>query len=320
MIPPGGTFDYSVFIERDTASQDRWFGEGRSRRGLLIHPGMFGKRPKFELKDGRISLHATESKLSILTNPHFRRHRPAAPDSFEVGGAPAEVIHQGDQLSFHRFGTGDFALTIMRNESLILAIGSSVRLPLGKEIHVEEDVRISEMELYYLAEDLDRIDDPESQVIWIDVGKGDLEAQLELIERAPRCEHLIIAIKRIPAEGGERIVPLNFYDRLMDKGNAESISCFEVDVRFPDKQSWIGYINQLPRGRPKDLHLSFMTGHEQINLCEGEEAFIGAYYVRVDRVYRMGIPGELSSFAIARMFDGLTKDMVIESARLILKC
>jgi hypothetical protein len=316
-IPPGGTFDYVVVMKRDPGTQSRWSGEGRSMRDSSIHPGMFGKRPVFELEHGRLLLRATESKLSMLINRHFRWQRPADPMSFEVGSAPAVVMEQGDRLFFHRFGTGDYALVIMRGESLVLATGSCAKLRLGTEIQVDEDERLAELDLYYLAEDLDKMDDVESQVVWIDVGEGDLEAQIEMIEQAPRCEHLVVAIK----EGEKRTTPHDLYERIISKGNADRISYLTVDLGFPNKQAWIGYLKQLLRGRPKDLHVSFTTEGNRIDLCEGEEAFIGAYFVRVELVYRRGLPGELSSLAIGRMScGGLTKDMVVESARLLKHC
>jgi hypothetical protein len=92
-----------------------------------------------------------------------------------------------------------------------------------------------------------------------------------------------------------------------------------VNPGITDKDSWISYVKQLPRDRPNDLYLRFTTGDQQINLCEGEEAFIGSYYVRVDRIYRTGMPGELSSMAIARMSAGVSKDMVVKSAEVFLR-
>jgi hypothetical protein len=64
---------------------------------------------------------------------------------------------------------------------------------------------------------------------------------------------------------------------------------------IPIRHLVLEYVRQLPRARPKDLHTTFATGGEQINLCEGEEANIGAYYVRVERIYRRGIPCEFES-------------------------
>jgi hypothetical protein len=146
VISPCGTFDYSVIVERDPDAQHRWLGRAYTVRDSSIHPGMLGRRPLFALEDGHILLRSTESRLSILTNAHFRRWgRPSASASFEVGDAPAAVIQPGDQLSFHRLGTGDLALTILRKESLVLGIGSLVGLPLGREIQVEEDMRLKEL-------------------------------------------------------------------------------------------------------------------------------------------------------------------------------
>jgi hypothetical protein len=317
MIMPCGTFDYSVIVERDTDTRHRWLGRARTLRDSSIHPGMLGRRPLFALENGQLLLRSTESRLSILTDAHFRYWGPpVAFASFEVGDAPAAVIQDGDQLAFHRLGTGDTALTIMRNESLVLGIGSLVGLPLGRDIEVADDIRIKEMGLYDLAADFARISGLESHVFWLDLGQGNLEAQLDAMNRMPRSENLIVAIKGARNEKGESVEP-DLYDKLLSYDLAESTYFYEVNAQFADKQAWITYVKELPRGRPKDLHLSFAIGPERIKLCEGEEAFIGEYYARVERVYRMGVPGELSSLAIARMSPALTKDIVIESARLM---
>lgn len=231
MIAPCGTFDYRVVVGRDTGVPQRWIGEAHSLRSRSMHPGSAGQRPLFELADGHLILRATESRFARWTNPHFREWGPPSTyQSFEVGDAPAAAMESGDQLAFHRHGTGDYALTIVRNESLVLGLGAITGLALGSEIQVEEDARLDELNL-----------------------AGDFDLQL-------------------------------------------------------------------PLERPADLHIAFATGSERINLCEGEEANIGRYYARVDRVYRMGLPGELSILAVGRLSRTLTKEMVIGSLALIRKC
>jgi hypothetical protein len=279
---------------------------------------MLGSQPLFALEKGHILLRSTETRFSALTNAHFREWGlPSASASFEVGHSPAAVIQERDRLSFHRLGTGDMALTIMRNESLVLGIGSLVGLPLGRQIEVEDDIRIKEMQLYDLADRFDWIADLESHVIWIELGQGNLRAQLEAMNRIPRSEYAIVAIKGVTNEEGELTVAPGLYEKLLNYDIADSTSYCEVDARFADKQAWINYVKGLPRGGPKDLRLSFAIGSERKELREGEEAFIGEYYARVERVYRNGIPGELSSLAIARMSPTLTKEIVIESSKLV---
>ena len=209
------------------------------------------------------------------------------------------------------------ALTIMRNGSLVLGIGSLVGLPLGRQVEVDDDIRIKEMHLYELANDFDRIAGLESDVIWIELGQGNLTAQLEAMKRIPRSEHSIVAIKGVLSKEEERIVAPGLYDKLLTYDVADSTFYYEIDAGFADKQAWINYVKELPRSRPKDLHLSFAIGSERIELCEAEEAFIGEYYARVQRVYRTGVPGELSSLAIARMSPALTKEIVIESSKVM---
>lgn len=317
MIAACGTFDYSVIVERDTDTRDRWLGRAYTLRDSSIHPGMLGSRPLLALEKGHILLRSTETRFSVLTNAHFREWgRPTASASFEVGHSPAAVIQERDRLCFHRLGTGDLALTILRNESLLLGIGSLVGLPLGRQIEVEDDIRIEEMQLYDLADDFDRIADLESHVIWIELGQGNLRAQLEVMNRIPRSKYSIVAIKGVLSKEGELIVEPGLYDKLLTYDIADSTSYCEVDARFADKQAWINYVKGLPRGGPKDLRLSFAIGSELIELREGEDACIGEYYARVERVYRNGVPGELSCVAIARMSPALTKEIVIESSKL----
>jgi hypothetical protein len=315
MIAPCGTFDYRVVVDNQAGAADRWIGQACSLRSSSMHPGSAGARPLFELADGQIILRATESRLARWINPHFRSWgRPGTYQSFEVGNAPAAAMEAGDQVAFHRHCTGDYALTIIRSGSLVLGLGAITSLPLGSEINVEEDARLRELELYELAGDSDEMGNVESRVIWIDIDKRNLEAQLEPVRRAPESSHMIIAIKRSRTER----VPDYFWDRLLDCDAC--FSSYHVDERFSDKQAWIEYVRQLPRARPKDLHITFATGGEQINLCEGEEANIGAYYVRVERIYRRGIPGEFSMLGIGRLSETLTRDRVIESLALIRKC
>ncbi len=177
---------------------------------------MLGRRPLFALEEGLILLRSRETRFSALTNAHFREWgRPPASASFEVGHSPAAVIQERDRLSFHRLGTGDMALTIMRNESLVIGIGSLVGLPLGRQIEIEDDVRIKEMRLYELADEFDRIADLESNVIWIELGQRNLRAQLEAMNRIPRSEHLIVAIKGVLSKEEERIVKPGLYDKLL---------------------------------------------------------------------------------------------------------
>src|SRR5437763_10083761 len=138
MIAPCGTFEYSLIVKRDTGTQHKWLGRAHSLRDSSIHPGMAGKRPLFDLEDSRLTLRATESKFTRRTNRHFRRWGPPPPSvSFEIGNTPAVVMEAGDQIAFHRHGTGDYALTITRNESLILGVGAITSLPLGNEIQVK---------------------------------------------------------------------------------------------------------------------------------------------------------------------------------------
>jgi hypothetical protein len=86
MIAPCGTFDYGVIVERDTDTRHRWLGRACTLRDSSIHPGMLGRRPLFALENGQVLLRSTESRLSILTNSHFRRWGPpVASASFEVG-------------------------------------------------------------------------------------------------------------------------------------------------------------------------------------------------------------------------------------------
>ena len=317
MIALSGTFDYSFVVERDT--RHRWLGRGYTLRDSSIHPGMFGSQPLFALEKGRMLLGRTETRFSALTNARFRKWgRPTASASFEVGHGPAAVIQEGDRLSFHKLGTGDMALTIMRDESLILGIGSVVGLPLGRQIEVEDDIRIKEMRLYDLADRFDWIADLESHVIWIELGQGNLRAQLDAMGRIPRSRYAIFAIKGVLSKEEELIVAPDLYNKLLTYDISDSSSYFEVDARFTDKQAWVNYVKGLPIGGPKDLRLSFAIGSERIELCEAEEAFIGEYYARVERVYRNGIPGEFSSLAIARMSPALTKEIVIESSKLIM--
>jgi hypothetical protein len=318
MIAPCGTGDYRVIVEPDMSRQNRWIGRAHSLRDSSIHPGMAGKRPLFELEGDLITLRATESKISFWMNRRYRPWgRPFGSDMFEVSNIPAVVLQAGDQLSFHRHGTGDYALTIIRNESLILGIGSIAGLPLGKDVQIEEDKRVKDMYLYELANDLDRLDDLESQIFWIDAGKGNLETQLKQIKCAPKHNDLVVAIKYSIAKGEKRQAIPDLWEKILNLSGDHSCSIYPVDAQYATKQDWLDYVKQLPREHPDDLHVNITTGGEQIKLCEGQRAQIGAYYAQVERVYRWGIPGELSSLGIGLTSSTLTPNMIIESAKVM---
>src|SRR5215813_2098882 len=318
-IPACGTFDYRVVVQRSIHRADRWIGQARSLRGSSSHPGLAGERPMFELECGHIKLSSTESKLSRITNPHFRKWRrlPLASASFEVGDAPAMALQPEDELSFYRESTGDLALTVIRNESLILALGAVTHLPIGGEIQVEEDPRLKEWNPD-LAYTFDQLEDPDNQVFWIDVGAGNLEGQLAVISRTPQSDRIIVGIRGTPVEGGRGSIPAGIWDKILRRSRGE-LSCCSVETHFRDKNAWIDYLRQMPRERPKDFYLSFTIQDDRINLCEGDEAYLGAYHVRVERIYRWGLPGEFSMLAIARLSDSLTREMVMKSAKDIMK-
>jgi hypothetical protein len=91
----------------------------------------------------------------------------------------------------------------------------------------------------------------------------------------------------------------------------------DVDERFTSQEQWLAYLRALPKRRPNDLWIRFTFKDASIVLREGEYGFTNPWHLFVRRVFTPGLPGQLSQLAIVRNHPAVSKEMVIESARMI---
>lgn len=141
----GGTFDYKISVKEDKAKpKTKWTGKGRTTRHWIVHPGLLGYAPDFELSEGLITLHSTEPKYIRWMTKHFINNDPSASASFEVGNALNIAIRGGDRLHLHRSFTGDLGFSLIRSDKLVLAMGAIAGASLGSGAEVREDPRLRE--------------------------------------------------------------------------------------------------------------------------------------------------------------------------------
>lgn len=312
----GGTYDYSVTIRRDDTTPSRWIGRCDPSENPSDYPGPAGEQPFFEFQDEQVTLRRTESWISIFFSRRYKYvGRPRPEYSFEVGPALKAYIMTGDKLSIHSVGTGDKALMITRNGQLVIAVGSIAYLRLGNNIRIQEDPRVKELPLYDFAEIMHY---PRTYVVWFDARENNLEEFYRKVNDIPKRTNLIIAVTGHDQSTRQRCEPWADEPLIPDLGEREKNTTYHmVDSRFTDEQTWLEYMHKLPRKRPDDLHIVVTIDGESVKLCEGEGAEVGSYYVQVQRVFHLGIPGILSSLLIARMQPEVTKEMLMASLETI---
>ncbi len=312
-IGRGGTFGYRAIVQSHKLRKDTWVGQARTLRKSSVHPGTVGEQPHLELTENHIRLRSTESTASRVNNPHFQRWGLRPSVSFDVGLAPAMLLKAGDELTFHRLGTGDMALTIIRSESLVLAVGAVGGLTVGNEVKIEEDPRIRQLDDLSFAVMVDKMKNPENQVFWIDTADIDLEQQIDLITKAKHSYPVMVVFKA----NSKLLVKSEILERI-SFGPDRIVWTYAFD--FENKNAWLDYVKQIPRTRPNDLHISFELSEDQIQLREGEEGFLNDYYIRVERIERSVLPpGEYSMMLVAKLNELVTKEIAVESLRKLMR-
>ena len=146
MIARCGTFEYEVEVrvEKQADSLGRkWIGKGKTNRDRSQHPGWIGYQPGFELAGDLLTLNSTESLLVRRTDRHFQKWIPPQNSlSLRVGVALGRVLQAGDLLQIERAGTGDFGISLVRNNKLVLAAGAIVGMPMGTGVELHDDDRL----------------------------------------------------------------------------------------------------------------------------------------------------------------------------------
>jgi hypothetical protein len=336
-VHPSGLFDYTLNLKR--GSSGSWIGQAEPGRDAQMHPGIAGEQPHVTLKDGVITLRSTKGEPTRAPEILPRRpewfataliHRvgrlfspsptppslyhadwgPPSEVSFRIGNAVEAVVEEDDVLRVCRWGTGDLALTLHRRGEPQVGLGAISSVDLGQDIGIDEDPRVNETCLYGVLGWLSR---PGTALFWLDTSDPHLESVIQELSTTPALR-LAVAIAG-PDPGQRR----RLNNRVAGGRAHGRASCwyFDVDGRFTSREQWLDYLRSLPETRPPDLWVRIAVGGVATVLREDEYAFSSPWHLFVWRVFRDGIPGELSRLAMVREHDAITRSIVIESTVLL---
>jgi hypothetical protein len=131
VMPPCGTFDYLATVASCRSLQRTWtFGSGpleqlRPTGDRRLDSRLVGYSPLVELSRGKLTLRALHrSNAQVLAA------------SFEVHCSLMSVLRCHDRLHLVRANTGDLAVSVVRDDRLVLAFGAVTRLQLGSNASV----------------------------------------------------------------------------------------------------------------------------------------------------------------------------------------
>jgi hypothetical protein len=256
VISPAVWFDYNIVVER---TSDGWAGIATPDPPRRGPPGMVGVCPRFELANGLVTLHRTDTAPIEKSD----RWPPKRRVSFDVGDCVEAVAREGDRLQLSRGGCGQLGLVLSRQDALVLLMGGAGPRP-HPTVTVLEDPRAHEVSLYRTAR---LLDDPTCAFAWLDLAGHDLEATIAgLTDLAG--EHLLLAIA-----GGdtEQQSALNLRLAQMRTLRKRRSTHFEhVPAGFSGPLEWAAYVRGLPRERPTDLHIRFEILGQSLTVLEGD--------------------------------------------------
>jgi hypothetical protein len=135
------------------------------------HPGLVGRRPTVEVRDGIITLRRSAFDRAACSPAYAHWRNPDDRASFDVGPLIERIAADGDDLFVTRGGSGDLGLTLTRGEELLAAIGA-----VGRRVHgfrINDDPRAQDEWLLPLQSDLE---DPAVRLVWLDAGEADRAA------------------------------------------------------------------------------------------------------------------------------------------------
>ena len=307
-IPAASCFDYEAPLTRSRSGG--WTGLAVPTANQSVHPGLAGDQPTLELAGGTVTLRRTESVLGRFKSHHQSWGTSPSQVSFRVGEALEAVVEDGDLLCVSRGGTTDLSATLCRSNYLVMGLGAVAHRRLGPGVTIQEDPRANDVDLYHLTTTLDR---PDTTLVWLDSSDPHVDEALSELSRPPGTG-LVIAIAGPDSEERRQ---LNWRAAALASGAHTSCEFVDVDSRFTTRETWLDYLRQLPKTRPRDLSIRFGFDGQDIDVREGEYAFREPWHLFVAKVYTPGIPGEWSQLAVARKHRVLTAQMVVDSTELI---
>jgi hypothetical protein len=304
-----------------------------------MHPGLCGEQPDIAIESGTIVMRlspppdsragkepdppagwswpARTLRKAIIgaaapsVHPQLERFPPASEVGLDVGVMIGTAIEQGDVLNIFRQSTGDWGLTVFRGGELQLAVGAVAAADLRGRAIVEEDPRAQEELLYRLK---DTIAEARTRFVWVDASDPQRPRTLKNPSGSPPYR-LVYAI------AGQTREERNRANHALAGGplpaGYSSCQYVDVDSRFADAEQWLAYVRSLPDERPSDLWIRLRIDDITTELREGEYAHVTPWHLYVERVYRFGMPGELSQLAIVKEMAGARREAVIEATKLV---
>jgi hypothetical protein len=309
-IPPSGTFNYTARLRLKAPGRLQGRAEPSNPR---YHPGMLGNRPAIELAGGVVTVRTRESWLSQRLNSHYRSF-PLRTSAFSirVGAVVASIVEDGDVLGIGRDPCGELSVRIYRNDALLAAFGAVAGTLLKGHATVEEDPRAYETRLYSITGMLEK---PGAALAWFHASDPDLGARIADLWRITGKDRIIVAIA---GKSEEERLALNHRVASSDhQPGGPAHYYYDVGDGFDTPDQWLAYLRTLPTSRPTDLWIRIGIDGESSLVREGEYVLRRPWHLFVQRVYRLGLPGDPSQIAIVREHPVIGRDDVIETTRLL---
>jgi hypothetical protein len=306
-IPPTAQFSHSVALR--VGHDGVWRGTAEPADQDL---GLVGDAPAIELTDSMLTLERRVGPAARLVRAVAGRSQ-VAKALFEVGEAPETVLQNGDVLHLDRGAMAELSLVLMREGSLVMALGAVTKRIERAGVAIEIDPRADDVRFNYMRS---LLDEPKSLLVWLDPQAGDYDRQLAELDRIPahvtmvsiaaRCDdwQTSTAVNRRAVEDESRRRHWGFnYER--------------VGTQFRTREEFIAHLRGLPERRPTDFFVRFVAEGTVAEVREGECRVHAPWVFSVCSVASPDDGWSRSHVGVARTHPSLTPDRLHTSVRLI---
>jgi hypothetical protein len=273
-------------------------------------PHLVGDTPDVAIAGGMLTMDnpspGRRPSLSHIDGPM------ASKALIHIGEALETVLHDEDVLWMHRGAMADVGLVLMRGGSLVFALGAETTWLRRLGIIVETDPRADDVRFYDMQSLLDQ---PDSQLVWLDPSSPHYESQLAELDRIPPHVRTVSIAAR--ADDWATSSAVNRRAVGPDRRRAWGFNFERVDTRFQTRDDFIAHLRTLPKQRPNDLFLRFTVDGRQHEIREGESVLREPWLFCVCRVASPDDPWSSTHIGVARAHPALTADALRASARLI---